>query len=76
MVEALDRLAVSAGNIHLEPNWHHYSIQQRIDFINQADSNRSLIRRHSKQVHSSLIIYFLSLLISAALLVFLSTHMS
>lgn len=76
MVEALDRLAVSAGNIHLEPNWHHYSIQQRIDFINQADSNRSLIRSHAKQVRSSLIIYFLSLLISVALLMFLSTHMS
>jgi Zn-dependent protease with chaperone function len=58
MTDALDQLAVAAGNIHLEPNWHHYSIQQRIDFINQADHDRSLISRHDRLVRFSLAIYF------------------
>lgn len=64
MIEALDTLAVSAGHIHNEPNWHHYSIQERIDTINQADEDRSLITRQSKIVRWSLIIYFIVLVIS------------
>lgn len=61
MVEALDMLAVAAGNIHREPNWHHYSIQQRIDCINEADRDRSLISKHAKHVRISLLVYFLIL---------------
>lgn len=68
MVEALDLLAVSAGNIHAEPNWHHYSIQERIDFINQANQNRSLIQRHNQRVRLSLIAYSIILCLLTALL--------
>lgn len=68
MVDALDQLAVSAGNIHMEPNWHHYSIQQRIDCIKQADQDRSLIQKHARRVRLSLGVYFAFLLVLAAML--------
>lgn len=68
MTEALNLLAISAGNIHLEPNWHHYSIQQRIDFINHADKDRSLIQTHARRVHVSLMVYFSILVFLVALL--------
>ena len=61
MLEALNILAESAGNIHREPNWHHYSIQERIDCINQADQDRSLVTQHSKLVRISLLIYSICL---------------
>lgn len=71
MIEALDILGTTAGNIHDEPNWHHHSIQERIEFLQKADRDRSLISQHSRFVRLSLIIYFLALLaaISALFLI-------
>lgn len=68
LVEALDTLAVLAGNIHLQPNWHHYSIQERIDFINRADKNKSLISQHTRRVKLSLFFYFIALILSSGAL--------
>ncbi|HEV8051267.1 MAG TPA: M48 family metallopeptidase [Parachlamydiaceae bacterium] len=62
MMEALDILAVSAGNVHDEPNWHHYGIQQRMNFLNKADKDRSLIGKHARRVRLSLAIYVILLI--------------
>lgn len=66
MVEALDILGESAGNIHNEPNWHHYGIQQRMDFLNRADRDRSLIAKHAWRVRLSLAAYFILLIVLTA----------
>lgn len=66
MVEALDILGESAGNIHNEPNWHHYGIQQRMDFLNRADRDRSLIAKHAWRVRLSLVAYFILLIVLTA----------
>lgn len=57
MVEALDTLAVLSGNIHHKPNWHHYSIQQRIDFLQRAEKNPEMIAHHLRRIQFSLLVY-------------------
>lgn len=64
MIEALDILGTSSGNIHDEPNWHHHSIRERMDFLRKADIDRTLISSHDFTVRRSLILYFIALLIS------------
>lgn len=68
LINSLDILGTVSGNIHHEPNWHHYSIQERIDFINRANQDRSLIYRHSRLVRHSLATYFFILILSIILL--------
>lgn len=64
MIEALDHLGTFSGNIHDEPNWHHYSIRQRIQLLQEANDNRLLIAKHTRLVRLSLALYFLALLCS------------
>ncbi|MGE5342280.1 MAG: M48 family metalloprotease [Candidatus Omnitrophota bacterium] len=48
--------------VHLEdngkkPNWHHYNISQRIDFLRQCIDDPSKIGKHTKKVNRSLRIF-------------------
>lgn len=50
MINALDRIATLGGNIHDIPNWHHYGIRQRMNFIENAIHDPSLSKRHQQRV--------------------------
>lgn len=50
MIEALNHIGQATGNSHRVPNWHHYSIQQRIDFLEAAEQNPALIVQHHRKV--------------------------
>lgn len=63
MVEALDDLAKASGNSHLVPCWHHYSIKERIDFINQTIENPALIEKHHAFVKKALFFYFIIIIL-------------
>ena len=58
MIEALDRVGVIHGNSHEIPNWHHYSLKQRIDFLQQVSENPKLAALHDKKVCYSLLLLF------------------
>lgn len=57
LILALDMLGRISGNIHDLPNWHHYSIRERMDFLEAAAKNRRLIDKHHRHVRCSLIAY-------------------
>ena len=61
MVNALDSLATASGNSHRIPSWHHYSIQQRIDFLHTCIHNPSTIAQHHRRVRLYLGIYLVLL---------------
>ncbi len=64
MIEALDRVATIEGNIHLMPCWHHYSIQERIDFLRATIKNPSLIKKHHSYVKKVLFFYSIALILA------------
>lgn len=68
LIASLDDIAKALGHIHKAPNWHHYSIKDRIDFINEVKNNPKLIPRHHLKTKWSLIIYILCLALAFALL--------
>lgn len=61
MINALNRVGDLSGGKHAAPNWHHFSLQQRMDFLVQAAIDPSLIRQHHRWVHRLLIGYFIAL---------------
>ncbi|MCP3924718.1 MAG: M48 family metalloprotease [Desulfobacterales bacterium] len=42
-----------------KPNWHHFSIKERIDFLRSVDQDRSLIEKHNKKVKKIVVSYIL-----------------
>lgn len=57
MITALHDVGIHTGNTHLIPNWHHYSIQERIDFLRTVINNPKLEKTHHMKVWISLAIY-------------------
>lgn len=57
MTESLELLGRMTGTLN-KPNWHHFGIQERIDFLKKAETNRNLIAMHHRFVHTVLYIYF------------------
>lgn len=72
MIEALDHVGMGTGFTHLVPNWHHYSIQERIDFLKETMRDPALIERHHKRVRLALSLYLGALAFLAAILIFYS----
>lgn len=61
MVEALNYIGVATGHSHLIPNWHHFSIQERMDFLRKAMHNPKLIAQHHRKVKLFVTLYIVLL---------------
>lgn len=68
LIEALNYIGIATGNSHNQPNWHHYSIQQRIDFLRTATQFPEIIRKHHRLVKLVLAVYFFLLILGFLLL--------
>jgi len=67
MVSAFEKIAALSGNIRDQPNWHHFSIGERIDCLEQAEKAPKRIARHDKKVRYSLLTYLLAVILTALL---------
>jgi len=70
MIEALNQVGVLTGNSHLQPSWHHYSIQERIDFLKQADENPQLIIQHHRKVKKWIMAYVIIIVVAMLIIFF------
>lgn len=61
MKEGLLAVARSMGMPPTTPSWHHYSVQQRVDFLNRVEANPALIPKHHRKVKYYLVLYLLIL---------------
>jgi Zn-dependent protease with chaperone function len=61
LVSSLEKIAVHSGKSHDRPSWHHFSIRQRIDFLDQCESNRRMIARHDRKLRLSIAAFVVGL---------------
>lgn len=64
LIDALDHIGVATGNTHKVPNWHHYGIQERIDFIKEAIRDPEVIAAHHRRVKVCVSLYFVILILA------------
>jgi len=61
LVRVFEKIAWLSGNIRDLPSWHHFSIGQRIDFLQGCRRDRFAARRHDLKVYAALVVYVLLL---------------
>ncbi len=59
LIASFEKISLLSGGNREEKNWHHFGIGERIDFLQQCEQDRSLIKKHDRKVHVSLLLYFL-----------------
>ncbi len=66
LIRSLEKVALTSGQSPDKPNWHHFSIAERIAFLQQCEHDRRFIQRHDRKVKNSLLAYALFLCVAMA----------
>jgi Zn-dependent protease with chaperone function len=67
LITTLEKIAATSGQSADKPNWHHFSIRQRIDYLRKCETNSSWITRHDGKVRKSIGVYLACLLLLGTL---------
>jgi Zn-dependent protease with chaperone function len=63
LISTFDKIVAGSGQPADKPNWHHFSIKQRIEFLWRCEQSRQWIKRHNKKVLNSIIAFVACLLV-------------
>jgi len=67
LISTLEKIAVTSGQSPDRPNWHHFSIKQRIDYLRKCETDSSWITRQDGKVKKSIGVYLACLLLLGVL---------
>ena len=67
LISTLEKIAATSGQSADKPNWHHYSIRQRIDYLTKCEADLSWIDRHNTKIKKSIGVYAACLLLLGVL---------
>ena len=62
LIATLYKIASTSRQSADKPNWHHFSIRERIDYLEKCELDRSWINRHNRKVRNSIFIYMACIL--------------
>ncbi len=57
LISTFEKIAAVSGQAPDKPNWHHFSIRQRVDFLQQCERDRSRIQSHDRKVRASIAVF-------------------
>jgi Zn-dependent protease with chaperone function len=61
LVTTLLKIARTSGQPPDRPNWHHFSIIERINFLEHCETDRGVIKQHEQQLKRRLTLFAVSL---------------
>jgi tetratricopeptide (TPR) repeat protein len=57
LITTLEKIAATSGQSADKPNWHHFSIRQRIDYLRKCEADSFWISHHNRKVNKSIGVY-------------------
>lgn len=68
LINTFAKIVATSGQPADKPNWHHFSIQQRIDYLGKCEQAVAWIRHHHRKVQKSIFVFLIGfgLLVLAA----------
>ena len=54
LISTFEKIAMASGHPPDRPNWHHFSIVERVSFLRKCEEDRHWIRRHDRKVARSM----------------------
>ncbi len=63
LVSTFRKIAWFSGQAPDRPNWHHFSIAERVDYLKRCETDRRWIARHHRKVRNSIIVYLAAVLV-------------
>jgi len=63
LISTLEKIVTTSGQSADRPNWHHFSIRERIDYLKKCEFDIKWIARHNRKVKKSIGIFFAGMLL-------------
>lgn len=63
LISAFNKITFYSGRPPTQPNWHHFSIAQRISYLERCETNSEWIKHHDRKVKRSMLAYLVGVLI-------------
>ncbi|MFC1828487.1 M48 family metalloprotease [Thermodesulfobacteriota bacterium] len=63
LISTLEKIAATSGQSPDKPNWHHFSISERIAFLKKCETDRTWKIRHDQKVKKSIAAYLAVILL-------------
>jgi len=63
LISCFEKIAATSGEPYDKPNWHHFSIKKRIDYLKKCETDRAWITRHDNKVKKSIAAYLAGILL-------------
>jgi Zn-dependent protease with chaperone function len=63
LISTFGKIAATSGQSSDRPNWHHFSIKERVDYLKKCEIDTRWIARHNKKVRYSITVYLAVMLL-------------
>jgi Zn-dependent protease with chaperone function len=63
LISTLEKISVTSGQPRDRPNWHHFSIKKRVDYLKKCEADRTWITRHDSKINKSIVVYLAGILL-------------
>jgi len=61
LISAFEKIAALSGDIRDKPSWHHFSLGERIAYLQRSEKDPENLNRHNRKVRYSLVGYIVIL---------------
>jgi Zn-dependent protease with chaperone function len=65
LIATFDKIVATSGQPADKPNWHHFSIKERVDFLKRCEAQPDLIARHDRTVRRGIAVYLIGFAFTA-----------
>jgi len=63
LISTFEKIAATSGHPSDKPNWHHFSIRKRIEYLKKCEADRTWITRHDNKVKKSIAAYLVGIVL-------------
>ncbi len=61
LITTFEKIVTASGMDPAKPNWHHFSIKERVDFIRECEHDRSRIKAHDRKLNKSIAAFVITI---------------
>ncbi|MBW2670441.1 MAG: M48 family metalloprotease [Deltaproteobacteria bacterium] len=63
LISTFEKIAATSGHPSDKPNWHHFSIKDRIDYLVKCEADRTWITRQDSKIKKSITAYLVGIVL-------------
>ncbi len=63
LISTLEKIAITSGQPPDKPNWHHFSITERKNYLEKCENDKSWINLHERKIKKSIATYLVGIIL-------------